>query len=82
MSGYGPVAGTSENSRERRLPLRITGVSVTRRLVSITLDNLDDLPQRCRRCVFWELDPVTSPCGRGGDPALEKEAWISSTLLD
>jgi hypothetical protein len=58
-------------------------VCVTRRLVSITLDNLDDLPKRCRRCVFWELDPVShARAEEVGDPALEKEAWISSTLLE
>lgn len=56
---------------------------MTRRLVSITLDNLDDLPKRCRRCVFWELDPVShARAEEVGDPALEKEAWISSTLLE
>ena len=31
---------------------------MSRRLVSITLDNLSDLPVRCRGCVYWELDPV------------------------
>ncbi|MBO0776279.1 MAG: GNAT family N-acetyltransferase [Actinobacteria bacterium] len=54
-----------------------------RRLVNVTLDNLDDLPHRCRRCAFWELDPVGySRALEAGDPALEKEAWISSALLD
>lgn len=56
---------------------------MTRRLVSVTLDNLDDLPKRCRRCVFWELEPVShARAAEVGDPALEKEAWISSTLLE
>jgi hypothetical protein len=56
---------------------------VSRRLVNITLDNLDDLPRRCRRCVFWELDPVSRDrAEEAGDPELEKEAWISSTLLE
>ena len=56
---------------------------MSRRLASITLDNLDDLPSRCRRCVFWELDPVGySRAHEEGDPALEKEAWISSVLLE
>jgi GNAT superfamily N-acetyltransferase len=56
---------------------------VSRRLVSITLDNLADLPHRCRSCVFWELDPVAGDraCA-AGDPALEKEAWVSDTLLE
>ncbi|GAB2801380.1 GNAT family N-acetyltransferase [Actinoallomurus bryophytorum] len=56
---------------------------MSRRLVNITLDNLEDLPTRCRRCVFWELDPVSMQRAEdAGDPALEKEAWISSTLLE
>jgi len=56
---------------------------VSRRLVNVTLDNLDDLPRRCRRCVFCELDPVSRErAEETGDPALEKEAWISSALLE
>ncbi len=56
---------------------------MSRRLVNVTLDNLDDLPLRCRRCVFWELDPVSrARAEEAGDPGLEKEAWISSTLLE
>ncbi|WP_371578851.1 N-acetyltransferase family protein [Streptomyces sp. NBC_01314] len=54
-----------------------------RRLVPLTLDNLQDLPKRCRSCVFWELDPVSGEAAvKGGTPALEKEAWISAVLLD
>ena len=56
---------------------------MTRRLVNITLDTLGDLPRRCRSCVFWELDPVASDrASNAGDPDLEKEAWVSSTLLE
>ena len=56
---------------------------MTRRLVNVTLDNLDDLPVRCRRCVFWELDPVSrSRAEETGDTALEKEAWVSAALLE
>jgi GNAT superfamily N-acetyltransferase len=48
---------------------------VTRRLVNITLDNLDDMPRRCRKCVFWELDPVAGArATETGDTELEKEA--------
>ncbi|WP_069769300.1 MULTISPECIES: GNAT family N-acetyltransferase [unclassified Streptomyces] len=54
-----------------------------RRLVPLTLDNLQDLPQRCRACVFWELDPVSGEAAlKAGRTALEKEAWISAVLLD
>jgi hypothetical protein len=55
---------------------------VPRRVASITLDNLDDLPTRCRRCVFWELDPISQARAiEAGDSALEKEAWVSNVLL-
>lgn len=56
---------------------------MSRRLASVTLDNLDDLPRRCRRCVFWELDPVArSRAEEAGDTEFEKEAWVSATLLE
>lgn len=59
------------------------GIQVSRRIASITLDNLDDLPRRCRKCVFWELDPVSrTRADETGSPELEKESWISSTLLE
>jgi hypothetical protein len=55
---------------------------VPRRVASITLDNLDDLPSRCRRCVFWELDPLTQARAlETGDSSLEKESWVSNVLL-
>jgi ribosomal protein S18 acetylase RimI-like enzyme len=56
---------------------------MTRRLANLTLDNLDDLPRRCRQCVFWELDPVAGErAAEAGDPGLEKEAWVSAALLE
>ncbi|WP_020574627.1 N-acetyltransferase GCN5 [Actinopolymorpha alba] len=58
-------------------------MTTPRRLANVTLDNLDDLPNTCRRCVFWELDPVARQrAEEAGDPALEKEAWISAALLE
>ncbi|MEV5382888.1 GNAT family N-acetyltransferase [Streptomyces sp. NPDC052721] len=54
-----------------------------RRLVPLTLDNVQDLPHRCRSCVFWELDPVSGEAAvKAGTAALEKESWISAVLLD
>jgi GNAT superfamily N-acetyltransferase len=56
---------------------------MSRRLVGVTLDNLSDLPTQCRNCVYWELDPVA--CDRAtetGGTTLEKEAWLSDTLLE
>jgi hypothetical protein len=56
---------------------------MARRLANVTLDNLDDLPRRCRRCVFWELDPVgRTRAEETGEAEFEKEAWVSATLLE
>jgi GNAT superfamily N-acetyltransferase len=56
---------------------------MSRRLANVTLDNLGDLPVRCRNCVYWELDPVACERAvRTGGAALEKEAWVSDTLLE
>lgn len=56
---------------------------MTRRVANVTLDNLDDLPRRCRRCVFWELDPVAGArAAEVSDTELEKEAWVSAVLLE
>jgi hypothetical protein len=56
---------------------------MSRRLVNLTLDTLEDLPRSCRRCVYWELDPVAAERAcTSGDPELEKEAWVSQTLLE
>ena len=54
-----------------------------RRLSPLTLDTLGDLPDGCRSCVTWELDPVAARrAAEAGDTAFEKEAWVSATLLE
>ncbi len=56
---------------------------MSRRVVGVTLDNLDHLPRKCRRCVFWELAPhVREQAEEFGETEFEKEAWISNVLLD
>lgn len=67
---------------------------MARLLVNLTLDTLADLPHPCRECGSWELGPPADPGARGPGPgaaapvapgagaALEKEAWISQTLLE
>lgn len=56
---------------------------MARRLAGLTLDTLPDLPEPCRRCVLWELDPVAARrATEAGDTAFEKEAWVSATLLE
>lgn len=56
---------------------------MARRLVNLTLDNLGDLSGHCRSCVFWELDAAAGnrACATGS-AELEKEAWVSDTLLE
>lgn len=54
-----------------------------RRLAPLTLDNIADLPTRCRGCVFWELDPVNGDAAvQAGAPEVEKESWLSAVLLE
>ena len=56
---------------------------MSRRLANITLDTLDDLTRTCRRCVYWELDPLQRErATEVGGTALEKEAWVSNVLLE
>ncbi|MGH3794856.1 MAG: GNAT family N-acetyltransferase [Pseudonocardiaceae bacterium] len=56
---------------------------MSRRVVGVTLDNLDYLPKKCRRCVFWELAPhIRAQAEDFGQTDLEKEAWVSSVLLE
>jgi len=56
---------------------------MSRRVAALTLDTLSDLPDPCRRCVIWELDPVAGRrAAEAGDTAFEKEVWVSSTLLE
>ncbi len=54
-----------------------------RRVAALTLDTLGDLPDPCRTCVVWELDPVAlRRATDAGDTGFEKEAWVSATLLE
>lgn len=54
-------------------------------MAPLTLENLPDLPDPCRACVAWELDPAAAAAaeraGGTSGTAFEKEAWLSSVLL-
>lgn len=52
-----------------------------RSLRDLTVENLDDLPARCRACVFWEMGPAARADAFDQDPEFEKEAWASETGL-
>jgi GNAT superfamily N-acetyltransferase len=52
-------------------------------VAALNLDNLGDLPKRCRNCVYWELSPQLADQTEGyGTTDLEKEAWLSEVLLE
>ncbi|MGH3627639.1 MAG: GNAT family N-acetyltransferase [Sciscionella sp.] len=56
---------------------------MSRRVVGVTLDNLEQLPKQCRKCVFWELAPhLREEAEEYGQTDFEKEAWVSSVLLE
>src|SRR5450756_723935 len=56
---------------------------VGREVFSLTLDRLQDLPDPCVSCIFWELDPaLAAESIAGGEPGLDKESWLSSALLE
>jgi GNAT superfamily N-acetyltransferase len=56
---------------------------VSRRVVGVTLDNLEQLPLSCRRCVYWEVAPhLKEQAEQFGETEVEKEAWVSSVLLE
>lgn len=58
---------------------------MARTTVPLTLDRLEllaDLDVPCRRCLFWELDPVSRDAVPPADRAAAKEAWISEVLRE
>jgi len=54
-----------------------------REVLSLTLDRMQDLPEPCVSCIFWELNPALAAASIArGDPGLDKEAWLSAALLE
>jgi GNAT superfamily N-acetyltransferase len=58
------------------------GESVGRKIVRLTVDLLAAIDAPCRRCLFWELDPVRRARVAPAEAAEEKEAWLSEVLRD
>ncbi len=58
-------------------------MAVSRRLVNLTLDTLEDLPRPCRQCVYWELDPVAAEVVSAEfDKVLEQGKDVKTALAD
>ena len=61
---------------------RGAGSVVTRALVPLSMTTIALLPERCRGCVTWELDPEASRAARRlGETEFEKEVWLSGVML-
>jgi len=55
---------------------------VTRALVPLSMTTIGSLPDRCRGCVAWELDPdAVRAAVRMGETEFEKEVWLSGVML-
>lgn len=55
---------------------------MTRNTERLTLDNLRDLPDPCRRCLFWQLDPVHRDRVAAGTEVEHQEAWLTEVLRE
>jgi GNAT superfamily N-acetyltransferase len=53
---------------------------MSRKVVRLTLDHLEEFAAPCRSCLFWELDPVRRD--RVADTCAEKDAWASEVLRE
>lgn len=52
-----------------------------RSVVDLDVKSIQDLPHRCRGCVFWELSPADRAIAVEHDSDFEKEAWCSELSL-
>lgn len=52
-------------------------------LIPLSQETIGRIHPQAGRSVFWELDPDAAALVHGsGDPAFEKEAWLTTTLLE
>ena len=53
------------------------------RITPLRLEAFEQLPKHARRCVYWEVDPLTVGAeGHLSDAEFEKEAWLSMVMLE
>jgi GNAT superfamily N-acetyltransferase len=55
---------------------------VSRKTARLTVDQLAELPDPVRSCLFWELGPVDRARLDDAERIAEKEAWVSTVLRD
>lgn len=55
-------------------------VRIERKIAPLSRATFNDLPQECRRCIYWVSPEKLPPkCGAAADPEA-KEAWLTSTV--
>ncbi|MGH2829795.1 MAG: GNAT family N-acetyltransferase [Actinomycetota bacterium] len=52
-----------------------------RAVVDLDVKSIQDLPFRCRGCVYWELSPADRALAHEHNADFEKEAWCSELSL-
>lgn len=78
-----PRRGYPSGRKHRGVHRGRVRIVVSRRVASLTLDSLAELPSPCRSCVFWELPPHAQEQAQAyGQGDLEKESWLSRVLLE
>ncbi|MBZ5735564.1 GNAT family N-acetyltransferase [Nocardioides sp. TRM66260-LWL] len=55
---------------------------MSRRVVRLTLDRLEEARTPCGSCLFWELDPVRRARVPEDDASHEKLTWLSTVLRE
>jgi GNAT superfamily N-acetyltransferase len=60
---------------------------VSRKVVPLEAEALEQVPERCRVCLFWELGWVRPAADLRsddlvGDPLVQKQAWCTAQVLD
>jgi GNAT superfamily N-acetyltransferase len=61
---------------------QVSDSGVTRALVPLSMKTFGALPERCRGCVAWELEPdAVAPAVLMGEAEFEKEVWLSGVML-
>lgn len=53
------------------------------KLYQVVQEHLGFIHPQAARSIFWEIDPQTAAAvQRSGDPGFEKEAWLTTTILN
>ena len=73
-------SGTIEfDGGKRQIGAALMTAEVT--IVALTMAGLSRIPEHCRTCVCWEVEPAAAAGLGPADRAFEKEAWLSGIML-